>query len=123
MAVNDLAGSELVASFSPEQLYAGEAPIITGYATATSDISKYEVVKRAAGADTVARVANVGSDDAKDYVIAAQPTANGKACPYFDAGFFNHAVLVWPADLDTLAKRKAFFRGTTIRVGRIIPGH
>lgn len=122
MPVNDLAGSNLnVGSYTPEQLYAGDAPIHTDAAKAGTAISKYEVVKKSvtAGVWTVSRVATVGSDTGKDYVIAAQPSATGKDTPYFDAGNFNHAVLVWPSDLDTLAKRKAFFAGTPIFIGHI----
>ncbi|MNK62106.1 hypothetical protein D3C87_812750 [compost metagenome] len=123
MAVNDLAGSALEGTYDPEQLYAGDAPIHTGAAKATTDITKYEVVKKSTTTGTVARVATVGSDLGQDYVIAAQPSANGKDTPYFDAGHFNHEVLVWPSDLDTLVKRQAFFRGTMIFVGAIVPGH
>lgn len=121
MAVNDLAGGGDIGTYTPEQLFAGDAPIHTGAAPATTDISKYEVVKKTVATGAVARVANVGSDVGQDYVIAAQPTANGKACPYYDAGHFNHAVLIWPADLDTLVKRQAFFRGTMIFIGEIKP--
>lgn len=125
MPVNDLAGSNLtLGSYTPEQLYAGDAPIHTDAAKSGSVITKYEVVKKSnvSGVWTVTRVANVGSDTGKDYVIAAQgATAAGKDTPYFDAGNFNHAVLVWPADLTTLAARKAFFGGTPIFIGHITP--
>jgi hypothetical protein len=125
MPVNDLAGSNLnLGSYTPEQLFAGDAPIHTDAAKSGTVIAKYEVVKKtvASGVWTVSRVANVGADLGKDYVIAAQPaTAAGKDTPYFDGGNFNHALLVWPADLDTLPKRKAFFSGTPIFIGHITP--
>lgn len=119
MAINDLAGAGPVASFIPELLYAGDAPIHTDAGISGTALFKYEVAKRTLGM-TISRVANVGADTGKDYVIVAQPiSAAGVETPYFDAGNFNHAVLRWPADLDTLAKRKAFFQGTPIFIGHI----
>lgn len=119
MAVNDLAGGGDLGSFTPEQLFAGDAPIHTDAGISAGDISKYEVVKRTAGV-TLTRTANTGSDTGKDYVIAAQPAVGvGVNVPYFDGGHFNHAALVWPANLSTLALRKAFFQGTPIFIGKI----
>lgn len=119
MAINDLAGAGPVAAYAPELLYAGDAPIHTDAGISTTALVKYEVAKRTLGT-SIGRVANVGADTGKDYVIVAQPiTGAGVETPYFDAGHFNHAVLTWPADLNTLAKRKAFFQGTPIFIGHI----
>jgi hypothetical protein len=52
-------------------------------------------------------------------VIIAQPGLNTQSVPYFSSGFFNHAKLTWPAALDTLAKRKAFFASTPIQIGAL----
>jgi hypothetical protein len=55
-------------------------------------------------------------------VIAAQAATTGQAVPYYSAGFFNHAVLVWPGAQSTLALRKLFFMGTPISVGDLALG-
>jgi hypothetical protein len=120
MAVNDLAGFELVGTYTPELIFAGDEPPKTDAAPSlVASIAKYQVVALVAtGVTTFV----VGTHTAAQAVIAAQPvTAIGQACPYFNAGKFNHAALVWPADasIDTYAERKAFFAGTTIKIGRI----
>jgi|SRR5690554_1110598 len=128
MSVNDLAGGGLVGSFEPEQLFAGEAPIVTDAApTTVSDVQKYEVlVLEATG---LRRPDVVGDPEAEPpvlpdtgakCVIAAQAVAKvGEQVPYFAAGKFNHEVLVWPDELDTYAKRQAFFLGSDIHIGHI----
>lgn len=122
MSVNDLAGGGPVGSYEPELLYAGEAPIITDAAVAaagTDDIQKYEVL--ALDADGLRRPVLTGedADTGRACVIAAQPAGAGQDVPYFAGGKFNHEVLVWPAELDTYEKRRAFFHGTDIHIGRI----
>lgn len=126
--VNDLAGGGLVGQYSPELLYAGEAPIVTDAAPSlVDDIEKYEVVvltdtgirKLDLDGDSGAEPP-VPGDTAAQCVIAAQPVAStGHQVPYFAAGKFNHEVLVWPEALDTYEKRKAFFNGTDIHIGHI----
>lgn len=127
MSINDLAGGGLVGSYTPELLYAGEAPIVTDAAPAVADeILKYEVlVLTEAGLTRI--TTTPGDNDDPDTinetgaqcVIAAQPASAGDQVPYFAAGKFNHAVLVWPDDLDTYEKRKVFFHGTDIHIGHI----
>lgn len=128
MSVNDLAGGGLVGTHEPELLYSGEAPIVTDAAPSlVASVLKYEVL---ALTDTgLRRVDLVGDpvaeppvapDTGAKCVIAAQPvTAIGDQVPYFAAGKFNHEALVWPEDLDTYAKRKAFFQGSDIHIGHI----
>lgn len=127
MAISDLAaGGVEHGPYTPEQLFAGDAPIVTGQAVAAVDIDKYEVcVLTASGLTNVFDF--VGDMDpalvlptqGANCVIAAQAALTGDNCPYFSSGFFNHAMLTWPSALDTLAKRKAFFAGTPIQVGEI----
>lgn len=58
--------------------------------------------------------------EARPAGFAAQPiAANGKG-PSFVGGIFNHEALVWPASLDTLAKRKAALAGTNIGVRKLL---
>lgn len=120
MAVNDLAGSDLPATYTPEFLFAGDAPVVTNSAPSlVASIAKYEV---AALTDTGVTTFVVGTHTAVQGVIVAQPiSAIGQAVPYFSGGFFNHAALVWPAGatLDTLAERKKFFQGTAIHIGAL----
>lgn len=119
MAVNDLAsGVDVVGTYTPEQLFAGEADITTGQSVAVSaTIAKYQVcVLLATGLSTDFTGVTTGDK----CVIAAQPATTGQAVPYYLSGYFNHAALVWPAAQDTLAKRKAFFAGTPIHVGSVL---
>ena len=120
MAVNDLAGDALPASYTPEHLFAGDAPVVTDAAPSlVASIAKYQVVAlTATGVTTFIP----GTHTAAQGVIAAQPiTAIGQQVPYYSAGFFNHAALVWPAGtaLDTFVERKAFFNGTPIHIGHV----
>lgn len=117
--VNDLAGGDLVGTYEPSQLYAGEAPIVTDAAVAVADdILKYEVLVLDVTGLRRPTIGGGGDTGAK-CVIAAQPAKAGQQVPYFAAGKFNHEVLVWPAELDTYAKRKEFFQGTDIHIGHI----
>lgn len=130
MAISDLAaGGVEHGPYTPEQLYAGDAPIVSGHAAAAVDIDKYEVCVLTAagltnvfdfdGSGTIGTPGVVLPAQGSNCVIAAQAALTGGNCPYFSSGFFNHAMLVWPAALDTLAKRQAFFAGTPIQVGAI----
>lgn len=117
--VNDLAGGSAINGLTPEQLFAGEIVPHTDAGVSTTAISKYEVVKRSA-TNTLARTADTSTDSGKDYVIAAQPASGtGVNVPYYDHGHFNADILVWPANLDTFAKRKNFFAGTNISVSQL----
>lgn len=118
MAVNDIASYDVVGTYTPEQLFAGDAPIVTGNANATAAIAKYQVCALTA-AGILPFV--VGTHTAAQLVIAAQAADSGENCPYYSAGYFNHAALGWPADasLDTFAERRAFCGGSTIKIGKL----
>ena len=116
---NDLAaGGVEHGPYVPEQLFAGESPIVTGNAVAATAIVKHAVcVLLADGTISNATSALTTGDKC---VIAAQPASIGQNVPYFSGGHFNHAQLTnWPTAMDTLAERKAFFMGTDIKVGSI----
>lgn len=120
MPVNDLAAGALVGTYTPELLFAGDEPPKSDSAPSlVASLAKYEVAAlTATGVTTFVP----GTHTAAQLVIVAQPvTAIGQAVPYFNAGKFNHAVLVWPAGttLDTYAERRAFCTGT-VKVGKII---
>ena len=124
MAINDLAaGGVEHGPYDPEQIFAGEGPIVTGAAPALADLDKYQVVVLTPTGlsetfDFVGDMdpALVLPTQGINCVITAQAASNGQQCPYFSSGVFNHAKLSWPGALDTLAKRKAFFAGTPIQV-------
>lgn len=115
---NDLAAGGVVhGPYVPEQLYAGEGPIVTGAAPALADLDKYQVVLLTAtglsetwdldGNGSIGTPGVVLPPVATNMVLTAQPALNGQSCPYFASGVFNHELLIWPAHLDTFAKRKA----------------
>ena len=121
MPVSDLAAGGVVhGPQTVEQLFAGEAPIITGKSVAVSaTIAKYQVcVLTTTGLSTDFTGVTTGDK----CVIAAQAATTGQAVPYYEGGFFNHAVLTWPAAQSTLALRKQFFMGTKITVGDLALG-
>lgn len=129
MAVNDLAASNEHGPYTPEQLFAGDAPIISGSAVLLQDTAKHTVAVLTPtglsttfdmdGSGAIATPGVVLPVQGINCVITAQPGLNTQSVPYFSAGHFNHAALVWPAALDTLAKRKAFFASSPIQVGEI----
>lgn len=121
MPVSDLAAGGVVhGPQTVEQLFAGEAPIVTGKSVAVAaTIAKYQVcVLTATGLITDFTGVTTGDK----CVIAAQAATAGQAVPYYEAGYFNHAMLTWPVAQDTLAKRKLFFTGTKISVGDLALG-
>jgi hypothetical protein len=126
MNTNDLAGGEtLLGENSPEELLAGEAPLVTDWATVVTNGStsyaKFEVVALTA-ANAIAKY-DPAEDDGTEIAVGilAQPipiNSNTKV-PYFCAGFFNHEALVWPAGVTTLAARKAAFLRTPVFIGSL----
>lgn len=121
MPVSDIASGALVGTQTTSDLFAGHAPVVTGFAPSlVASIVKYQVVAlTATGITTFVS----GTHTAAQAVIAAQPvSAIGQAVPYFSGGYFNHAVLTWPAALDTYEKRKHFMSGTPIFIGKVAPG-
>lgn len=115
----DFAGYRVVDSFTPFKLFIGEAYICTDSAPALAAVAKYQVLALTA---TGVTPYVVGTHNGQQAVIAAQAGAIGGQIPYWNAGKFNHAVLIWPAGLDTLAKRKAELAGSPLMVGHLIVG-
>jgi hypothetical protein len=110
-----------------QPLWAGEAPIMSDSAPGNALFAKYELaaLDTTAASPTFGKVVKFvpGTHNATQAVVVQQPiTAVGQQVPYWSAGYFNHAALVWPAGvtLDTYPERKAFFTGTQIRVGHVI---
>lgn len=127
---NDLAaGGTLYGPYTPEQIFAGESEIVTGNAVAITAVDKYQVVVLTAlglsevfdfdGSGAIATPGVALPTQGINCVITAQAAGAGDNCPYYSGGYFNHAALSWPTELDTLAKRKAFFAGSGIQIGEI----
>ena len=100
------------------QLYAGDAPIVSGQAVAATAIVKHSVCVLLANGTISNDTAALTTGD--KCVIAMQAAEIGQSVPYQSGGFFNHAVLTnWPTAMDTLAERKQFFMGTDIKIGAL----
>lgn len=128
--MSDLAsGGTIHGPFTPSHLFAGDAPITTGNAPALTAVDKYQVVVLTAtglsetfdfdGSGAIGTAGVALPTQGINCVITAQAAGAGDNCPYFSGGYFNHAALSWPAELDTFAKRKAFFAGSNIQIGEI----
>jgi hypothetical protein len=114
---SDLAGSEQFPGLTPRQLFAGEAAVITDSAPALANMAQHTVAALTATGITPFVSATHKADQ---MVITSQPVTTGQQCPYYQAGRFNHAALVWPGDLDTLVKRKLACAGTGLSMGHLV---
>jgi len=124
---DDLASgvTTICARFGVAPLFVGAAQITSGSGKADVALRKYQLC---AFSNTGGRhpIFGVYAYDpvrhrAKDTVIVSQDTPIGAYAPYWDSGHFNDAAIVWPdyPQFDTYEKRKAFFAGTNIRIGRV----
>lgn len=125
---DDLAGNWSYDGITPQQLWAGEYPKHTssGIAGGASSVefAKYEVVAYDGSADRYIKYdpTATGTAAATPVGFTAQPTVGGGSIQVYDSGAPNHEALVWPASIDTFAKRKAAFAyaGSNIFVGRLL---
>lgn len=129
----DLAANGTLGTFEDEQLYSGEADIVTDSAAAAAEqnLAKYTVVAKNTDGELVALDPAAADPDEIEAVavgILAQPvdttaaTGTGVATdvPFFIGGVFNPNALVWPAALDTLVERVAAFQNTNISIRRLL---
>lgn len=121
MPVNDLAGGATYGPLVPQQLLAGEGPVITDSAPALANMAKYSLGALVATGVTPFLV---GTHSAAQAVLVLQPATNGGTCQYAHTGVFNDALITWPAGaaIDTYAERRAFFTGT-FRVKQLGQGY
>jgi len=125
---NDLAGGRtLLGTTDFEELFAGEAPVITDYADIVTDGStsfvKFEVVALDRTNNRIIKHVPGGTGDQVTAVgILSQPISISTTTQvgYFAGGFFNSDVLVWEASLNTFAKRKAAFVRTPVFIGTLV---
>lgn len=117
-----LASGALVGTFTPTQLFAGEAPIITDSSPALADVQKWQLLSLTATGvrPFVYTGAPETDDDPRTAVLAAVEATTGKQVPYYDAGKFNWEVCVFPAALDTLPKIKAALQGSMLKFAHLI---
>jgi hypothetical protein len=119
----ELASGALVGTMGPSpQLFAGEAPIVTDSAPALAAIQKWQLCELTpTGVKAFVSTGTPATDStANSAVIAAVGVSIGQQCPYYHAGKFNHEAMVWPAALDTLAKRKVALHGSMILIGHLV---
>jgi hypothetical protein len=127
MSGSDLAGNATEGTYTPTELFAGEAKVITQVDEVADDIQKYQVVGKTDGGNIVPLdpAATDGSEVA--YGIATQAVNAGSeyldgrnnSVAVYVGGFFNHEALIWPASLGSLAARKKAFQGTGIQIGHV----
>lgn len=121
-AKRDLAGYESWATGANFQLWIGGTPVVTDSAPAAADIQKYQLCARLPD-DTIVPFVP-GTHTAAMAVLSAQPSLTGQACPYWNAGRFNHEAIIWPAGaaFDTYTERKALLSGPgcLLMVGHLI---
>ena len=121
MPTMKLAGNRDLGTYTPTQLFAGESEIVTGNYPVGADLAQYQVfaVNASGNAVPVAPAETDGTQIAVGVTAQAATVAQGNV-PVYEAGYFNHEVLVWPAAWDTLAERKAAFARTTIKIGQLV---
>jgi hypothetical protein len=102
-------------SFAPFELWAGEADLVTSQGTAAANLAQFTVVTR-----TGTTIAVWDGTTGKPIGFMAQPAVLGGPAVYYTGGVPNHKVLIWPAGVDTLDKRKAAFDGTNITISALL---
>lgn len=123
---NQLAGNGTHGGYTPFHLFAGDKEIVTNQfgVPASVAFAQFEVAAVTA-AGVLAKLNPAASDGTQiARVVVAQPIKSSATppalAPAYVGAFFNHEALVWPAALDTLAKRKAAMLGTEIQVGALL---
>lgn len=120
MPYPNLAGSRDDTAAASPQLFAGDGPVVTDSAPALADIDQWEVCVLLATGITPYVPATHTTAAPDKLVVAQVGVVSGAQCPFYKAASLNHAVLIWPAALDTLAKRKEAFLGSMISINHLI---
>ncbi len=107
--------------FTPYELFAGEADIVTSQGTAgVTALEQFRVAAHAADGTLIPWDGQTYSGQGKPVCVTAQPIPAGITGPVFVGGFFNHAALVWPNNITTVPQRKMAFDGSNIFIGTIL---
>lgn len=111
----------------PVQLFAGSREIATNRAPVANGLvfAQYEVISIVGGEIVKFNpAASNGSEVAQGIIVNAVDTSGtgvtGQQSAYYTAGDFNHAALVWPVAVATLAQRKEVFARTSIAVSSVL---
>lgn len=130
MAIQDkdlVAGFTSQGSYSPTQLFAGDADVVTddGHVVASGQgvVPKYSVVGIVTATGKLAKH-NPGAGDGSQIAVgittqAVDATSADAKVAIYKAGYFNHAALTWNAATTTLAARKAVFERTPVKIGSV----
>lgn len=118
----DIAAGEIdLGSFTPVQLFAGEAKIISGDYELAVDVVKYGVYALDATGKVIVWNPAGTAPATIPKLIASQAGVTGDRIAFFEGGYFNHAALTWPASLTTFETRRAAFGPLgTIKIGRLV---
>lgn len=118
----DIAAGEIdLGSFTPVQLFAGEAKIITGDYELAVDVVKYGVYALDATGKVIVWNPAGTAPATIPKLIASQAGVTGDRIAFFEGGYFNHEALVWPGSLTTFETRRATFGPLgTIKIGRLV---
>lgn len=117
-----LASGRVVGDYAPFQLFAGEEKVVTDKGTVGSEaIEQYQVIALDSSGLIVPYTGAEDPDILPAVGIATNPAEADSPLAYYVSGFFNHAALEWPGDVDTLQARKAVFARTTVRIGELPP--
>lgn len=129
MAYPQLASNDSTTFAAPVGLFAGSMEVTTNRAQVGTNINlaQYTVVAlvndllvawNPAGSDGSQNIVGILATDGDTRSSGGVP---GRWAPYYTGGDFNHAALVWPASIDTLAERRAAFAGLkTINISTIL---
>lgn len=113
-------GVNLVNTFAPFELWAGESDLVTSQGTAGTNLAQFTVVAYSATNTIVAWAP--AATDASNVAIGfmAQAAVSGGPAVFYTGGVPNHAVLIWPAGVTTLDARKAAFKGSNITISALL---
>lgn len=118
------AGQRDLGTYTPVQLFAGSADVVTDSFPVGATMAQYQVfaVNAAGAAVPHNPAANDGTEKAVG--ITAFAVTYSAQTPSHVSGYiggdFNHEALVWHADTDTLAERKAAFLRTNIAIKKLV---
>lgn len=121
MPYPELAGSTLSVRAAALQFFIGDAPIVTDSAPATVALKQWEIAVLTDAGLIKWDGAQADASGPNKLVVTMTAVPVGSMAPYYDAGKFNHEVMVWPAALDTYEKRKFAVLGSMVKIGHPVP--
>lgn len=119
-----LAGNGNNGTYTPFNLYAGEKEVVHDRAKVAAGVAvqQFQVLAKNANGELIIYDPTASAPANKALCVALNAKASGetnRSLSVAVSAFYNHEALIWPATIDTLAKRKLAFEGTEIRVGAL----